>query len=181
MSHEIKRTSLNHRYRSESIRLPWWDYAGAGWYFVTICTQNRQCVLGEIVDGSVNLSPGGLIVEEEWRRTATVRPNVGLDEFVVMPNHVHGNVALTGDSGKTSHRDDSTKSRLRPHSLGAMIGQCKSVCTKRIHGAGFPQFGWQARFYEHIIRDERSLENIRQYIEDNSAKWELDEDNPKNF
>jgi REP element-mobilizing transposase RayT len=138
-------------------------------------------VLGEVVDGSVNLSPGGLIVEEEWQRTPTVRPNVGLDEFVVMPNHVHGIVVLTGDSGKTSHRDVSTKSRLRPHSLGAMIGQFKSVCTKRIRGAGFPQFGWQARFYEHIIRDERSLENIRQYIEDNPAKWELDEDNPKNF
>ena len=172
---------MNHRYRSESIRLPWWDYAGAGWYFVTICTQNRQCTLGEVVEGSVVLTPAGQVVKEEWQRTPTVRPNVGLDEFVVMPNHIHGIVALTGDSGKTSHRDVSTKNRLRPHSLGAMIGQFKSVCTKRIRGAGFSQFSWQARFYEHIIRDERSLESIRQYIEDNPAKWEFDEDNPKNF
>jgi REP element-mobilizing transposase RayT len=154
---------------------------GAGWYFVTICTHDRQCTLGEIVEGSVILSPAGLIVEEEWRRTPTVRPNVGLDEFVVMPNHVHGIVVLTGDSGKTSQRDISTKSRLRPHSFGAMIGQFKSVCTKQIRGAGFSKFSWQARFYEHIIRDERSLESIRQYIEDNPAKWEFDEDNPKNF
>ena len=120
-------------------------------------------------------------MKEEWQWTPTVRPNVGLDEFVVMPNHVHGIVVLTGDPGKTSHRDVSTKSRLRPHSLGAMIGQFKSVCTKRIRGAGFPQFCWQSRFYEHIIRDEPSLRNIRQYIVDNPAKWELDADNPKNF
>jgi len=172
---------LSHRYRSESLRLPWWDYAEAGWYLVTICTQNRQCVLGEIVDGSVNLSPGGLIVEEEWQRTPTVRPDVGLDEFVVMPNHVHGIVVLAGDHKKTSHRDVSTKSRLPSQSLGAMIGQFKSVCTKRIRGAGFPRFSWQAWFYEHIIRDERSLEYIRQYIENNPAKWEVDEGNPKNF
>jgi REP element-mobilizing transposase RayT len=62
-----------------------------------------------------------------------------------------------------------------------MIRQCKSLCTKRIRGAGFPQFGWQQRFYEHIIRDEPSLRSIRQYIVDNLAKWELDDDNPKNL
>ena len=120
-------------------------------------------------------------MEEEWQRTPTVRPDVGLDEFVVMPNHVHGIVVLAGDHKKTSHRDVSTKSRLPSQSLGAMIGQFKSVCTKRIRGAGFPRFSWQAWFYEHIIRDERSLEYIRQYIENNPAKWEVDEGNPKNF
>jgi putative transposase len=138
MCHEIQGTFLNHRYRSDSMRFPWWDYAGAGWYFVTICTQHRQCVLGEIVEGSVRLSPAGLIVEEEWRRTATVRPDVRLDEFAVMPNHVHAIVVLTGDHKKTSHRDVSTKSRLPSQSLGAIIGQFKSVCTKRIVGQGFP-------------------------------------------
>jgi putative transposase len=169
------------RYRPDSLRLPWWDYSQAGWYFVTICTHDRQCVLGEIVEGSVVLTPAGQIVEEEWWRTATVRPNVGLDEFVVMPNHVHGILVINEDQGKTSHRDVSTKPGLRPDSLGAIVGQFKSICTKRIRGQGFSQFGWQSRFYEHIIRDERSLENVRQYIVDNAAKWELDVDNPKNF
>ncbi|MDH3503539.1 MAG: transposase [Nitrospirota bacterium] len=172
---------MHPRYRSQSIRLPWWDYSQAGWYFVTICTDDRQCVLGEIVDGAVSLSPTGLIVEEEWRRTATVRKQVELDEFVVMPNHLHGILVINVGAGKTSRRDVSTKSRLTAHSLGAIIGQFKSVCTKRIRGAGFPQFAWQARFYEHIIRDESSLGNICQYIVDNPAKWELDDDNPKNF
>ena len=169
------------RYRHASIRLPWWDYSQAGWYFVTMCTQDRRCVLGEIVEGEVVLSSAGLVVEEEWRRTAMIRDHVNLDEFVIMPNHLHGILVFTGAAEKTSHRDVSTKSRLKPHSLGAIIGQFKSVCTKRIRGAGFSQFGWQSRFYEHIIRDEQSVENIRQYIVDNPAKWELDTDNPKNF
>jgi REP element-mobilizing transposase RayT len=98
-----------------------------------------------------------------------------------MPNHVHGIVVITEGQGKTSHRDVSTKANLQPDSLGAMIGQFKSICTKRIRGERFTQFGWQSRFYEHIIRDERSLGSIRQYIADNPAKWELDDDNPKNF
>ena len=172
---------MHPRCRRDSIRLPWWDYSRPGWYFVTVCTNKRQCVLGEIVEGSMALSPAGLIVEEEWWRATTVRQHVELDEFVIMPNHLHGILVINGDQGKTSHRDVSTWSRLRPHSLGAIIGQFKSVCTKRIRGQGFPQFGWQRRFYEHIIRDERSLGNIRQYIVDNPAKWELDDDNPKNF
>ena len=111
----------------------------------------------------------------------TVRQHVELDEFVVMPNHLHGILVINEGPKKTSHRDVSTKTYLRSQSLGAIIGQFKSVCTKRIRGCGFSRFGWQARFYEHIIRDESSLGNIRQYIVDNPAKWELDDDNPKKF
>jgi len=138
-------------------------------------------VLGEIVEGSMALSPAGLIVEEEWRRRTIVRQHVELDEFVMMPNHLHGILVINEGPKKTSHRDVSTKTSLRSQSLGAIIGQFKSVCTKRIRGCGFSPFAWQARFYEHIIRDERSLGSIRQYIADNPAKWELDADNPENF
>ena len=170
------------RYRRASLRLPWWDYSQAGWYFVTMCTQDRRCVLGEIVEGEVVLLPAGLVVEEEWRRTATIREHVNLDEFVIMPNHLHGIVVVNEGEGKTPHRGVSTKkAHLKPDSLGSIMGQFKSVCTKRIRGSGFGPFGWQPRFYEHIIRDESSLETIRQYIVDNPAKWELDADNPKNF
>lgn len=172
---------MNPHYRRSSIRLPWWDYSQAGWYFVTVCTKDRRCVLGEIVEGEVVLSPAGLVVEEEWQRTATIREHVSLDEFVIMPNHLHGILVFTGGAEKTSHRDVSTKANLKPDSLGSIIGQFKSVCTKRIRGTGFGPFGWQPRFYEHIIRDESSLETIRQYIVENPVKWELDTDNPKNF
>lgn len=172
---------MNPHYRRSSIRLPWWDYSQAGWHFVTVCTKDRRCVLGEIVEGKVVLSPAGLVVEEEWQRTATIREHVSLDEFVIMPNHLHGILVFTGGAEKTSHRDVSTKANLKPHSLGSIIGQFKSVCTKRIRGTGFGPFGWQPRLYEHIIRDESSLETIRQYIVEDPVKWELDTDNPKNF
>lgn len=131
--------------------------------------------------GEVVLTPTGQIVEDEWRRTEMVRSTVCLGEWVVMPNHLHGILVINEGPGKTSHRDVSTKSWLIAHSLGAIIGQFKSICTKRIRKSGFSQFSWQSNFYEHIIRDERSLGNIRQYIVDNPGKWELDEDNPKNF
>ena len=96
------------RYRRQSIRLPWWDYSQSGWYFVTVCTKDRRCVLGDIVDSQINLSQAGVIVEEEWRRTAIVRQHVLLDEFVLMPNHLHGILVITEGHGKTSHRDVST-------------------------------------------------------------------------
>ncbi len=132
------------------------------------------------MEGDVVLTSIGQIVEEEWQRTVTVRHNISLDEFVIMPNHLHGILVFTGHAEKTSHRDVSTKSRLIAHSLGAIIGQFKSVCTKRIRESGFSQFSWQSNFYEHIIRDEASLEKIRQYIVDNPAKWDEDENNQKN-
>lgn len=180
MGHEYEEVSVNPRYRRHSLRLPWWDYSEAGWYFITICTKDRQCTLGEVVEGSMVLTPAGQIVEEEWQRTSAVRHHVNLDEFVIMPNHLHGILVFTGDPGKTSQRDVSTKSRLIAHSLGAIIGQFKSICTKRIRKSGYSQFSWQSNFYEHIIRDEASLEKIRQYIVDNPAKWDEDENNPKN-
>lgn len=133
------------------------------------------------MEGEVVLTPPGQIVEEELRRTSTVRHHVYLIEFVIMPNHLHGILVFTARAEKRSRRDVSTKANLKPDSFGAIIGKFKSMCTKRIRGAGFPQFAWQACFYEHIIRDEAALENIRQYIVDNPEKWELDAANPKNF
>ena len=78
------------RYRVESARLPGWDYHAAGWYFVTLCTRDRVPFFGEIVDGEMVLSSIGRIVAEEWQRTPEIRSNVILDEWVVMPNHLHG-------------------------------------------------------------------------------------------
>lgn len=85
---------------------------------------------------------------------------------------------------ETFHRNVSTKSgksRLKPKSLGAIIGQIKTVCTKRIWEAGFDDFEWQDRFYDHIIRDDKSLHHIREYIMNNPLKWELDKNNPANL
>ena len=188
------------RFQRKSIRLPWWDYTTAGWYFVTVCTKQRECVLGVVVDEEVRLSAIGDIVAEEWKRTEHIRSNVLLDEWIVMPNHLHGILILqpssqersnageaNGMGKETSHRDVATQNDvarnpflLKANSLGSIIGQFKSVATKRIRGAGFSDFGWQPRFYEQIIRNAQALDDIRQYIIDNPTKWERDKDHPQN-
>ena len=89
-------TLFRSTYRIETTRLAGHDYGGKGWYFVTICTRDRQCVLGEVAGGDVNMSRVGEIVAEEWLRTREVRPRVELDEWVIMPNHVHGVLVITG-------------------------------------------------------------------------------------
>jgi putative transposase len=192
-------TLFKNKYRIESTRLKGWDYAAAGWYFVTLCMRGRECFFGDVKDGEMRLSMIGDIVAEEWQKTEIVRPNVELDEWVVMPNHIHGIIVIkhasvetfrgnvsdppeeTPDHGETPHRGVSTKARLKSGSVGAIIGQFKSVCTKRIWAVKFLAFDWQPRFFDHIIRDEPSLKSIRQYIVDNPAKWELDKNNPANL
>ncbi len=193
------------KYRVESVRLKGWDYSAAGYYFVTICTLNRLCTLGNVIDGIMRLSPVGKIVAEEWQKTALIRNNVAIDKWVVMPNHLHGIVIINEtpqpgvstepcrdvpaaclpasaaclDSG-ISKPGDVPAGHLYKGSLGAIIGQFKSVCTKRIWAAGH-DFAWQSRFYDEIIRDEKSLEIIREYICNNPLQWQLDKENPVNY
>jgi REP element-mobilizing transposase RayT len=171
------------KYRIESGRLRGWDYSSPGWYFITVCTKGLRCFLGDVVDNQVHLSSVGRIVTEEWQKTARIRPRVKLDDWVVMPNHLHGIIILEesrdvqGDV-ETPRRGVSTLPVLKSNSLGSIIGQFKSACTKRIRKAGVQEFAWQSRFYDHIIRDESSLREVRQYIANNPMKWELDRNNP---
>ncbi len=194
-------TLYKNKYRIESARCPNWDYTANGYYFVTICTHNRQCFFGNVIAGQMQLSDIGLIVAQEWQKTTQIRPNVKLDEWVVMPNHLHGiiiinndnpvetfrqNVSTTNNIGNGSTTNDNVqpktnkKPRLKSNSLGSIIGQFKSVCTKQIWKMGFTNFRWQTRFHDHIIRDEESLHRIRQYILNNPAKWQLDRNNSQN-
>lgn len=153
--------------------------------------------MGGVFDGVIRLSPIGEIVAEEWQKAGLIRNNVTLDEWVVMPNHVHGIVFINEEETlvpETPNRGVSTgesgfcrdvpaarlnAGRLHKDSLGAIIGQFKSVCTKRIWMAGH-DFAWQSRFHDEIIRDEKSLGRVREYIRNNPVKWELDKDNPAN-
>jgi putative transposase len=171
-------TLYKNKYRIESARCEHWDYAANGYYFVTICTQNRECFFSEVEGNEMYLSAIGEIVAEEWYKTAQIRPNVELDEWIVMPNHLHGIIVIKNQFLETKrfHRNVST-ARLKSDSLGAIVGQFKSVCTKRIRGEGFASFGWQTRFYDSIIRQQTSLENVRKYIVNNPRKWELDRHN----
>jgi REP element-mobilizing transposase RayT len=189
------------RYRIESTRLKGWDYSQAGAYFVTLCTRQRECFFGEVIDREMHLSPIGEIVTAEWQRTPQVRTNVELDEWVVMPNHLHGIIVITHRVATTDGVEtfrgvktfrgvetfravetfrrnvSTTNARLKPNSLGSIIGQFKSICTKRIRAAGYAEFDWQERFFDEIIRDEKRLERVRQYIINNPANWNKDKEN----
>ena len=173
-------------YRIDSTRLPGHDYASAGWYHVVICTQDRACVLGRVRGGIMGLSRAGCVVAQEWQKTPRIRPYVRLDAWMVMPNHMHGIIGITTEaparpSVETARRAVSTpedaahSARLQAHSLGAIIGQFKSVCTKRIRRTGLlPDFAWQPRFYDRVIRNERERWATRRYVLNNPLTWRRD-------
>ena len=170
---------FRNKYQIASNRLECWDYTAPGHYFITICIKNMQCLFGRIINGRMQLSPIGKIIADEWQKTEAIRPNVNLDQWIIMPNHIHGIIIITERKKvQTSRRDVSTC--LRPNSLGSIVGQFKSVCTKRIWAAGYHDFRWQRNYHDHIIRNEKSLNRIRQYIQNNPLKWELDEYYPDN-
>ena len=168
------------RHRRRSLRAKWHDYASAGRYFVTICTANRECLFGDVVDGVVWLNAFGQIVERQWRETPTIRPYVNLDEFVVMPNHLHGIITITPHDVITGNRVADTAARgTTPGSLGAIVQQFKGVTTKHINAhrsvSGIPV--WQ-RNYEHVIQHPDDLDRIRSYIISNPSRWLDDEHHP---
>ncbi|MCS7283483.1 MAG: transposase [Anaerolineae bacterium] len=174
------------RHHRRSIRLRGYDYTQPGAYFVTICTHGREPLFGTVVDGEMRVNEWGAIVREEWFRTAQLRPYVMLyeDEFVVMPNHVHGIIWIVGETVGATRRVAPTTT-IPPAgpvagSVGAIIGQFKSAVTKRINilraTPGAPV--WQRNYYEHIIRNERALDAIRRYIAENPLRWHLDRYNP---
>jgi len=168
---------IHHR---RTIRLRDHDYSSGGTYFVTICTHERECLFGDVIDGEMRCNGAGLVVQEEWRLTAALREYVVLDEFIVMPNHFHAVLAI--DERGTARRAPALESFAAPvvGSLATVIRSFKSAVTKRINhlrdNPGTPV--WQRNYYERVIRDERELNSIRQYIDDNPAKWEQDENHP---
>lgn len=169
------------KHHRRSIRLKDYDYAEAGGYFLTICSFKRKCIFGKVINGERYLNKIGRVVKEEWMRTIYLRKEIILDEFIIMPNHVHGIVMITeSDVGATGRSPLQTKGP-KPRSIGSFIAGFKSSATKRINKMlgtpGIPV--WQRNFYEHIIRNEYDLNEIRQYILDNPRRWELDEDNPR--
>jgi len=184
-------------------RLPGYDYTQPGGYYVTIVTRGRDPVLGAVVDGVVVLATPGVIVQKAWRSLPHHFANVVLDEFVIMPNHVHGIVMITdGIRVKPNMMDGNCRGEASgmgcvgstvtpfpdasplPHgtqrgSFGAILQNFKSISARRINAMqntpGQPF--WQRNYYEHVIRNETDLQKIRQYIHDNPSKWEFDEEN----
>jgi REP element-mobilizing transposase RayT len=245
------------RHHRHSIRLQGYDYTQPGAYFITICAYQRECLFGEIQNGQMALNEYGRIAQACWEEIPRHFENVELDEWVVMPNHIHGimvivDVGTTHSEGATqqagtthsegatqqagtthlegaiqqagtTHSEGATQQAGTTHlegatqqagtthlegaiqqagtthsegathwvapakgpppgSIGAIVGQFKSVVARRINASrnmsGAPV--WQRNYHERIIRNERALYAIRQYIQNNPLKWTLDRDNPAN-
>jgi putative transposase len=167
-----------------SIRLRGYDYSQSGSYFVTLCSADRQCLFGHIAAGEMRLSPIGRVVAGEWAKSAEIRPEIELDEWIVMPNHIHGIVVIT-NAERTHGRAplpvaNDVSFRRAPRTLGSFIGGFKAAVTTRVNQMrqtpGVPL--WQRNYYEQIVRDDAHLAQIREYIVNNPLRWDLDRENP---
>jgi putative transposase len=180
-------SALPESHHRRSIRLQGYDYSQSGAYFITLCTHERQNLFGEIRGGEMILNEIGIIVREEWEKSAVMRAEIELGEYVVMPNHVHAIVWIS--SGNDLRRGDRPVATLseKPNgpaakSIGACMAGFKSAVTIRINQKrktpGLPV--WQRNYWEHIIRNEISYKKIAEYVQNNPARWEYDELNRRN-
>ncbi len=243
------------KHHRRSIRLKGYDYSSEGGYFLTFVAKDRECLFGDVVNGEMVLSEFGKMVSVEWLKSQQIRKEIVLDEFVVMPNHLHAVLFIVGSKSPSDKNvgahgcapippDNEIKNcvkgnwkrahgrvSLRPHSeikkygneiwkrahsraplrcdneiairelekhmmeqhhvrpyrppksIGSLVAGFKSYVTTRINIIrNTPRVPvWQRNYYEHIIRDERELYNIREYIVTNPLRWELDIEHPKNW
>lgn len=172
-----------------SLRLQGYDYSQAGGYFVTICTQDRQCLFGEVAGGKAVLTDAGRMTHAVWDGLRARFTTIEVDQFVVMPNHIHGILLLVGaqfiaphtpNCNTPRHNTASSQGAInRAPTLGEIVRIFKAATARQIRLAGLQEFKWQRNYYEHIIRDEESLSRIREYIMTNPLRWELDRENPR--
>ncbi|NET62718.1 MAG: transposase [Symploca sp. SIO2E6] len=181
---------IHHR---RSIRLKDYDYSQPGVYFVTICTNDRQCWFGEIHDSQMCLNQLGKIVAQGWLRTPEIRPEVILDEWTIMPNHLHGIIIITHqptppNNHVGAHRrapsqcapnqcvPNQPQFRRKSKSLASIIAGFKSSTTKRINQVrATPRVPlWERNYYESIVRNTEHLEHVRNYIWANPYRWKDD-------
>jgi REP element-mobilizing transposase RayT len=176
------------KHHRQSIRLRDYNYSQPGYYFLTICTYKKQCWFGEIKNDQMYINQIGKIVANEWLNTPKIRPNFQLDEWVIMPNHLHGiviiNERISGlvDEKITLLGARNAPLRQEPNSISSFVAGFKSAVTKQINllrdNRDIPI--WQRNYYESIIRDEQSLLTVQEYILNNPYQWQKDPDNPVN-
>ncbi len=182
---------IHHR---RSIRLQGYDYSQAGMYFITLCTQKRECLLGEIVDGHIQLNDAGRMVQTVWDEIPSHYSGADIDVFIAMPNHIHGIIAIVGAGPRACPDSVEPQANGQPQatgqpqgvaptglSLSDVVHRFKTMTTKRyadgVKQKGLPPFSaklWQRNYWEHIIPNEVELGAIREYIQNNPAQWELD-------
>lgn len=183
------------KHHRRSIRLKAYDYTQSGAYYVTIVVYQRQHLFGEVVNGEMQLNELGQIAYDEWFKTAILRPYVELheDEFVVMPNHVHGIIWIDNNDGGEFTAIVGARRRRAPtdnmeqfrkpvsHSIPTIIRAYKSAVTYAVNALQNQRGAilWQRNYYEHVIRDEKDLRAKRDYIMSNPLNWENDDENIK--
>jgi REP element-mobilizing transposase RayT len=172
------------KHHRRSIRLKGYDYSQPGWYFVTICTQNRAMLFGDVVNGKMVLNDAGRMVAQCWCDIPDHYPHVRLDKYIIMPNHVHGIIEITGDEIDDTNvgaKNFSPQQNIQsPHfrspskTIGSIIRGFKIGVTKWFRQHTKIHTVWQRNYYEHIIRNENDLNRIRKYIIENPLKWQDD-------
>jgi REP element-mobilizing transposase RayT len=175
----------------KSTRMKGYDYSLAGAYFVTLVTYQREMLFGEIIHEEMHPSRRGEIVREEWFRSAQIRREIRLypEEFVVMPNHIHGIVWIVETDDTTANENVGANGIIvgahgraplqrKPKSLSSFVAGYKSSVIKQIRDELNETGIWQRNYYDRIIRDDRELDGIRKYIETNPMHWEKDDENP---
>ena len=157
-----------------SVRLPGYDYARPGAYFVTLCTHERACLFGDVVGDAVRLTWAGGVARRAWEALPTHAPHVAVDAFVVMPNHLHGVLLITAPSDEPARA--SGAAGTAPGSLGALVQSYKSVVTRRVNRRRETPGGrlWQRSYWDRVVRSERELDAVRRYIRENPARWHFD-------
>jgi putative transposase len=189
--HRLDSNYMQHRSlptRRHSIRLKGYDYSQKGAYFITIVTQNRACLFGETMGDAPQLNDAGRMIRFLWVDMAAHYPGVESHTVVVMPNHIHGIVFLVG-AGPRACRDETGQPQgvapTTPLSVPDVIHRYKTLTTRRyidgVKQMGWPPFAarlWQRNYYEHIIRDEKSLLRVQEYIATNPMRWAIDPENP---
>ena len=171
-------------HRRKSIRLPEYIYSTEGFYFITICTQDKKCIFGKVVNGEMILNEAGRIVKEHYNKLGNKYPNIKCHTYTIMPNHFHCIIQIVGAGlarpntstntpiNKNSHADERA-GKPRPYNptLGHIIGYFKYQTTKEIN---LPFRLWQRNYYEHIIRNQHTYDEIEEYILNNPFLWEKD-------
>ncbi len=162
---------MNKEYpKRKSIRLKEYDYSKEGYYYITVCTKNKELYFKtcEIKD----------IVHNCWIKIPDYFKNVGIDEFVIMPNHLHGLLIIDKKLCQINELNKNIDMKHKP-TIGEIIRYFKARTTHIMRKNNSSEFSWQRNYYEHIIRNEKELNRMRKYIIDNPLKWELDKYNPK--
>jgi REP element-mobilizing transposase RayT len=176
---------IHHR---QSVRLNGYDYSQAGYYFITVCAQERECLFGKIENDLMILNDAGKMIGHWWNELKN-KFQIELDQYVIMPNHFHGIINIVGadlrvcpDNESNIQLGEHTGSPLQGPSINKIIQWFKTMTTndyihnvKQNHWKSFNGKLWQRNYYEHIIRDEKSLWHIREYVANNPCQWRQDE------